>query len=206
MNDFKQLGTLTKVTAAALALYAMVEFGFGLLWLSLYRSPEAAADSEGLGLLALVSIGALVMVIVCIILVGCWTYRASANAHSFSDEMTISPGWAVGWYFVPIANLFKPYQAMREIWMASHFRGNWHDEPTPPLLIAWWALWIITNILGNISLQLTMLGSTGQSLAATALINGVIGLAKVPLSLILITIMRQIARAQTSAPYAETFA
>jgi hypothetical protein len=206
VNDFKQLGTLTKVTAAALALYAMVEFGFGLLWLSLYRSPEAAADSEGLGLLALVSIGALVMVIVCIILVGCWTYRASANAHSFSDEMTISPGWAVGWYFVPIANLFKPYQAMREIWMASHFRGNWHDEPTPPLLIAWWALWIITNILGNISLQLTMLGSTGQSLAATALINGVIGLAKVPLSLILITIMRQIARAQTSAPYAETFA
>lgn len=206
MNDFKQLGTLTKVTAAALAFYAMVEFGFGLLWLSLYRSPEAAADSERLGLLALVSIGALVMVIVCIILVGCWTYRASANAHSFSDEMTISPGWAVGWYFVPIANLFKPYQAMREIWMASHFRGNWHDEPTPPLLIAWWALWIITNILGNISLQLTMLGSTGQSLAATALINGVIGLAKVPLSLILITIMRQIARAQTSAPYAETFA
>ena len=68
--------------------------------------------------------------------------------------MTISPGWAVGWYFVPFANLVKPYQGMKEAWMASHFRDNWHGEPTPALLVWWWGLWLVTNILANISFRI----------------------------------------------------
>lgn len=204
MYEFKPLRTLTGMTAGVLAIYALVEMTLGLLWLSLYWSPSFA-DPTRLGLIEIVSIGAIVMTVVCVIFVGCWTYRASANAHSFSNEMTISPGWAVGWYFVPIANLFKPFQAMREIWLASHFRGYWHDERTPPPLIAWWTLWIVTNIAGNISLQLTMMDSAA-SLATIELLNGAITLAKLPLSLILIQIVRKIARAQTSAPYEETFA
>ena len=28
--------------------------------------------------------------------------------------MTISAGWAIGWFFVPFANLVMPYQAMKE--------------------------------------------------------------------------------------------
>jgi hypothetical protein len=205
MNEFKPLGVLTKVTAGALSLYALVELALSLVWLSLYQSSEAGADPERIELLGLISIAALAMLIVCVILVSCWTYRASANAHGFSGEMTISPGWAVGWYFIPIANLFKPFQAMREIWLASHFRGYWHDERTPLLLVAWWTLWIVTNILGNISFQLTMADSTGQS-PGVALFNGLIGLAEVPLSVILIMIIRAVARAQVSAPYEETFA
>lgn len=34
-----------------------------------------------------------------------WIYRASRNAHAFGPAMTVTPGWAVGWFFVPIANL-----------------------------------------------------------------------------------------------------
>jgi len=46
-----------------------------------------------------------------------WIYRTNKNLHVLSSEhMTFSPGWSLGWYFIPVANLFKPYQAMKEIW------------------------------------------------------------------------------------------
>ena len=45
--------------------------------------------------------------------------RANRNARAFGSSMSISPGWAAGWFFVPIANLWMPYQAMKEIWQGS---------------------------------------------------------------------------------------
>ena len=49
-----------------------------------------------------------------------WIYRTNFNLRALSQErMSFTPGWSVGWYFVPIANLFKPYQAMKEIWANS---------------------------------------------------------------------------------------
>jgi hypothetical protein len=172
----------------------------------IFRSLDDGLDPQILAIIGIVSIAAFVSLIACFIVVGCWIYRASANAHSFSDEMTISPGWAVGWYFIPIANLFKPYQAMRETWMASHYRGNWHGGPTPGLLVGWWALWIVTNILGNLSFRFSFMDSNGDMLAMTTILDTATTLLNLPLSLVLIMIIRNIARAQAFAPLDETFA
>jgi hypothetical protein len=50
-----------------------------------------------------------------------WIYRSNNNLRALSGEsMTFTPGWSVGWYFIPIANLWKPYQVMNEIWKVSH--------------------------------------------------------------------------------------
>ena len=37
-----------------------------------------------------------------------WIYRVNRNAHSFARGLEVSPPWSVGWYFVPIAFLWKP--------------------------------------------------------------------------------------------------
>mgnify|MGYP003704706309 CR=1 FL=1 len=37
-----------------------------------------------------------------------WIYRVNMNAHVMAPDLTITPPWAIGWYFVPIATLFKP--------------------------------------------------------------------------------------------------
>jgi Domain of unknown function (DUF4328) len=38
-----------------------------------------------------------------------WIFRASKNLHVLSSEpMAFTPGWAVGWFFIPFANLYKP--------------------------------------------------------------------------------------------------
>lgn len=91
-----------------------------------------------------------------------WEYRAHSNLNALKPEnLEFTPGWAVGWWFVPFLNLFKPFQAMREIWWESDPDGvNFNDEPTflsaslhsaPGFMTIWWAFWIISNIANNLA-------------------------------------------------------
>ena len=88
-----------------------------------------------------------------------WIHRASANLGSLGAQgQRFSPGWALGWWFIPIMNLFRPYQVIREIWIGSDpdvtspqlasWLSPWSRPPVPALLKLWWALWIITNFVG----------------------------------------------------------
>ncbi len=76
-----------------------------------------------------------------------WTYRAAANAKLLSSlPMRISPGWAVGWYFVPFANFWMPFRGMREIWM----RSAWPPKKYAPVALnLWWILWIAVSFLNG---------------------------------------------------------
>lgn len=78
-----------------------------------------------------------------------WVYRSTANAHAFGAEgMGAGPGLAVGWYFIPIANLWMPLTSMRETWKASVNPSNWEVEHAPSTLGLWWLFWITGNIAG----------------------------------------------------------
>jgi len=59
--------------------------------------------------------------------------------------MHFTPGWCVGWYFVPIWNLFRPHQCMREIWDTVHLQRPVGSA----LLRLWWLFWILYNIAGR---------------------------------------------------------
>jgi len=50
-----------------------------------------------------------------------WLHRSSSNLPAFGywKSQGYSPAWAVGSFFVPIANLFMPYKALKEIWQKS---------------------------------------------------------------------------------------
>lgn len=89
-----------------------------------------------------------------VITFGRWIYRMNANARALgADHMRFTPGWSVGWYFVPIACLWKPYEAMREIWRA----GKIPSQSQSDRIVGWWWFgWIVSNILGNISFQIAM--------------------------------------------------
>lgn len=70
-----------------------------------------------------------------------WIYRAAANVRAAGvPGLTFTPAWAVGWHFVPFANFVRPYQAMRQIWNASHGSGG-SVSGGNGLLIGWWGLW-----------------------------------------------------------------
>ena len=111
------------------------------------------------------AIAYLLLLIGTYILFGMWIYRAAANVVTAqADGFEYSAGWAVGWLFIPIANLFKPYAAMRQIDNASHGRpvnalneGDW-------LLRSWWAAWLVVSIAGNISFRLSLRANTPEEI------------------------------------------
>jgi hypothetical protein len=148
--------------------------------------------SAGTGILTLISFW------VSGVIVLRWIYRVNANAHGFADGMSVSPGWNVGWFFVPVANLIKPFQGVRETWQVSQGSPNWQDEPVPALLRWWWACWLITNFIDNVTFRLSLRSRTvGESLVISVLdiVSAVISVA---LGLLLIRVIRDLTQAQAA--------
>ena len=77
-----------------------------------------------------------------------WIYRAAENlAVIHPAEQLVSPGWAVGWWFIPIANLWKPYQVMTAIWKGS----DPNSSPAPRIILIWWCVWLLSDLMALIS-------------------------------------------------------
>lgn len=84
-----------------------------------------------------------------------WHHRAQANLHALGVRgLQYTPGWAVGWWLIPFANLFKPFQTVREVWKASEPSPAWRSTRTWPVIGWWWAGWVVANVIGRIALTL----------------------------------------------------
>jgi Domain of unknown function (DUF4328) len=137
------------------------QFGLSLLWLLWY----------------LITIVAFLM----------WTHRAHRNLPSLdATELEFTPPGAAGWYFVPFLNLFKPYQAMREIYNASvpsdsHEGGSeWRRRNAPALVKTWWALFLFMNFVSNAVLRAELHADTAgayQFVAAASMVDCTISIA-----------------------------
>ncbi len=84
----------------------------------------------------------------------CWLYRARKNAEELGAHgFRWAPGWTIGAWFIPFANLVIPFLVVAEVDRAS--------EPGLPdghvmyasrgraLLGFWWAAWIASNLIDN---------------------------------------------------------
>lgn len=88
-----------------------------------------------------------------------WLYRGYSNLPSLrSDNTEFSPGWAVGWWFIPFANLVKPFQAVRTLWSESDpdFDAELGflskvQAGAPAFMGFWWAAWLLSNFAANVA-------------------------------------------------------
>lgn len=81
-----------------------------------------------------------------------WIHRAHQNLEPLgARELRFKPLHAWGFFFIPLANLWKPYQAMGDLWKASHNPTFWATSPSSILLPVWWGLWLISTILVRIA-------------------------------------------------------
>jgi len=77
-----------------------------------------------------------------------WLHQAALNVRRAGARgLRFTPEWVVGWLFVPFANLLKPYEAVTELARASARPQGWEEEPAPPAVTRWWALWVL-HIIG----------------------------------------------------------
>jgi len=110
----------------AVAMSAALLLGWKLRSEALIGIVIAAAEPPGI-----VILGGLAIVAGIVYLV--WVYRASANLWSLPDVgERMRPGWAVGGYLIPLANLVMPYLGMRNLTAPVHGGAGW-----------WWALVLI---------------------------------------------------------------
>ncbi len=69
-----------------------------------------------------------------------------------SGHMSMSPFWAAAFYFVPLANLIMPVNAITEVW-----RGTYAEIEEPPprepngAIAWWWGPWLLSNIIDNLA-------------------------------------------------------
>src|SRR3546814_19857585 len=71
---------------------------------------------------------------------------------------------SVGWFCVPIANLWMPFQAMRQLSKASAKPGDWEAADTSALLAWWWLFWLGWQVATVAAMVLTGPGRGRQAL------------------------------------------
>ena len=207
-SALRPTGTLAIALTVALiatAVLGVMSSLMGLVQGLLFPGAALEAEPEDLGtkLLAL-AIGChaliyLAVYIATIVLFCVFVHRANHNARALGAEgMEFTPGWTVGWFFVPFANLVKPYQAVREIYLASDpaaGAGDWQNRPAPGLLSTWWGFWLLCNFLGGIALRIA-LSDDPSVLALSPWFDVVDGLVDVPLALLALSVVKAIHRRQ----------
>ncbi|MGI0036951.1 MAG: DUF4328 domain-containing protein [Nitrososphaera sp.] len=74
-----------------------------------------------------------------------WFYRANRNLRALGGTgLRFTPGWAVVWWFVPIANFWMPYKAAVEMAKAGDPSVGATDREirsqlkAPRLILIWW--------------------------------------------------------------------
>lgn len=153
---FKSTTPLARAITIVLLLYILEELLHIVIAMMLIKDRGVAAAGEAQGemlslaqardlalMLFLFLVGIAATVLFCLFMP-----RANRNARWFRSPMSIGPRWAAGFFFIPIVNFWKPYQAMREIW-----RGSDPDPSIEPakvrvswLLPCWWALYLISYL------------------------------------------------------------
>ena len=81
-----------------------------------------------------------------------WTHRVARNLPALGGwGLKYTPGWAVGWFFIPLANLVMPYFVAAEIWRESdpeqrHLDGQ-EIKPASPLVAGWWISYVVYAVV-----------------------------------------------------------
>ena len=95
-----------------------------------------------------------------------WLYRAYNNLGAVGvKKARFSPGWAVGYWFVPFVNLVRPYQIVVDLWQRSeglNASDSVEHLPRPPIISWWWGVYLLSAFAARASASLISDAHTAQ--------------------------------------------
>lgn len=142
---------LAATVAADVAGLALDVTGIGLMnaaEVGTLTDADAAVFDSLYGLVALLQLGLFLASAVAVL---AWLSRVVENVPPLTGVTPArSPRGAIGWWFVPFANLVIPYQVVRDT--LRQLRTS--DARPEGLVLAWWLIWIVGNGVSNATLRL----------------------------------------------------
>jgi len=97
-----------------------------------------------------------------------WMWRSAHNAQALGrTSPRLSPGWAIGSWFIPVGNVVLPYVLYSDLWRSSDpasERGDgWRTRPGSALVRGFWAVYVVGISFALAGPVLAITGVTGQS-------------------------------------------
>jgi hypothetical protein len=197
-SDFRDLtgitGKLSILLLIGLALAVLAAVA-GVMHINVvshsYTRAEGLASARRL---IFVGGGVSLFYLVTVVVFGRWIYLAQRNLPELDARLLrFTPGAAVWGFFIPVLNLWAPCQAMNQLVRASRNPRQWELEDTPFVIVAWWALWLIVEVLGNVVAS----ASAQSSAVEQAQVGVVVNALSVPLYLLAWLIVRRVWRDQS---------
>lgn len=212
-GHFKDTRTLTRWVRYM--LYAQIAFSFISIWSNLleyqllldyqngvyFSQANAVADGEvNDKRQQTIAIAYLVLFAVSGFLILRWIYRANENARQLgAQNMEYSPGWSIGYYFIPILTLWKPYQAMKEIWKTSHNPDDWATAKVGHIVGIWWFFWIANSMLGQATFRMAKNAEEIQDFLNANIVSQLSEFVAIPLAIVTLILVNKIYHAQIAA-------
>lgn len=159
MVPYASGAVLAAYTSAFLAMQVLVQliaaadhlFDSSMFLAALNGGPEVT--DTGYAIIDTASVILMVVSFACwvcaVVAFAMWLHRAAMNLPALgAGQLRFGPGSAVGWWFVPLANLVVPLLVMVEVWRASDPRAGATDRaarsklPVGVAIPFWWASWL----------------------------------------------------------------
>lgn len=124
-----------------------------------------------------------------------WFRRAYYNQEVKFEYMNSSNGWTSAAWFVPILNLYKPFQLMKEIFeeaenylvkIGFEIKNNSRFK----VLAWWWGLWLFVKIVDNVNERLVLISYSSERLMKLTAISMLVDVVYVILALLTIKMIR----------------
>ncbi|REJ87998.1 MAG: DUF4328 domain-containing protein [Planctomycetota bacterium] len=201
-----RLATVASVLIAIVMLLEIVLVGVSLLAISVltrYAAGEPVADTEfdfvnrlSMGVTGIHQVAFLVSGVAFLN----WIYRAHRNLPSLGAlELTYTPGWTVAYFFIPILNLFRPYQAVVEIMQGSdpgNVPGSERTASDTQPAGWWWTCWLIASFGSTIASRMFLLTADPATLIAANWIDIAASISSIVSGVLVLRIMRRIDKNQ----------
>lgn len=208
LYKYQSLGALTAIITVLLLFGVVASVAETLVsysqlgLLNRMRSGMQVTQGEALANAAqqaAVAFAALGLYIVTAISFGIWIVRAHKNLRAFGiQRLSYTPGWALGWFFVPFLNFVRPFQAMKELWQASHAGAEWSKSGSTTLVNFWWCLWLFSGVYGTLITRLFTSQSSIDDLLMGTKASMAGFLITIPVYILALKLVRGIHNAQES--------